>query len=227
MPAGNLFIVATPIGNLGDVTMRALDVLRSVAVIYCEDTRETQKLLQHYNITGKKLLSYHAQSLHRREEEILEMLRRGNDCASVSDRGTPGISDPGARLIAAAVAEGIAVVPIPGASALLAALQGAGCDTSQFVFFGFLPHKKGRRTTLQKMIAERRTAICYESVHRIQRCLAELVANGIGTRRVIVARELTKLHEEFLRGTAEEVHAVLAQPEKLHGEFVVILDAKN
>ncbi len=216
-----LYTIATPIGNLQDITLRALETLRSADVIICEDTRETQKLLREYDISGKRLVSYHAQSAKGSEEKLITMLlREGLTGALVSDRGTPGISDPGVRLICYAIARGIRVIPLPGACAFLTALQASGVDTSAFVYLGFLPHKKGRQTLLRAIAAEERTVVFYESPHRLVKALESLRTS---TRHVIVARELTKLHEEFVRGTAEEVYAAFSEREQVLGECVVVV----
>lgn len=221
---GSLFIVATPIGHMGDMTERAREMLAAVDVVACEDTRETQKLLKHYSIEAK-CVAYHAQSSDRAERELLKALAGGQDVALVSDRGTPGISDPGGRLVRRAVEEGFTVVPIPGATAVISALQAAGVDTSGFWFRGFIPHKKGRQTFLTTSIAHEGTVVFYESPHRILKCITQAIDLGIGDRAVVVARELTKLHEEFLRGTAATVLQELSSRPTIQGEYVVIFDA--
>lgn len=217
-----LYTVATPIGNMQDITLRAIETLKSVDWIICEDTRETHKLLELYGITGKRLVSYHAQSTRGSEDRILsELLAKDTgSVALVSDRGTPGISDPGVRLIATAVARGVHVVPIPGASAVVCALQASGVDTSQFVYLGFLPHKKGRQTMLEFVVHAEQTVVFYESPHRLLKALAYLKDFD---RHVIVARELTKMHEEFVRGSAQEVYDSFAGRDKVLGECVVIV----
>ncbi|MFC1598322.1 16S rRNA (cytidine(1402)-2'-O)-methyltransferase, partial [Patescibacteria group bacterium] len=204
MSKGTLYTVATPIGNLDDMTFRAVSVLREVDMVACEDTREVVKLLERYEVGEKRLLSYHAQSKDSREDEILAALEEGLSVAQVSDRGTPGISDPGGRLIRRAVEAGVTVVPVPGASAIVTALQAAGVDTSSFLYLGYMPHKKGRQTMTELIAGEKRTTVFYESPHRLLKTLDAL--RGCG-RQVVVARELTKIHEEFVRGTAEEVWA--------------------
>jgi 16S rRNA (cytidine1402-2'-O)-methyltransferase len=217
-----LYTVATPIGNLQDITLRAIEILKTVDIIICEDTRETQKLLQEYGISGKQLLSYHAQSGAGAEERVLGALAKTENgtAALVSDRGTPGISDPGVRLIHMAVASGVKVVPIPGVSAVVTALQASGVDTSQFLYLGFLPHKKGRQTMLTFAVESEQTVVFYESPHRLLKALAFLKDFG---RHVIVARELTKMHEEFVRGTAAEVYETFLQRGEVLGECVVIV----
>lgn len=219
---GTLYIVATPIGNLEDVTLRALRVLGEVDTVYCEDTRQTRKLLERYNITA------HLESLNARTEEhkitrVIERLQSGEQVAYASDAGTPGISDPGVRLVHAARDGGVDVVTIPGASALTAALSIAGVPTDTFTFIGFLPQKKGRQTALREMSETEHTVVCYESTHRIMKLLGEL-QEYTPERTVTLARELTKLHEEVLTGSAEELRAQLAsEPIKQKGEFVVIV----
>lgn len=221
MEQGVLYTIATPIGNLEDVTFRAVSVLQFADIIACEDTRETKKLLERYEIdAGERLLSYHAQSREGREDEILAALEEGRSVALVSDRGTPGISDPGSRLIGRAVEAGVSVVPVPGPSAVVCALQAAGVDTSAYVYMGFMPHKKGRKTMLEEIAAEKRTVVFYESPHRLMKTLEALCESG---RSVVVARELTKMHEEFVRGTAQEVYDEFASRDKVQGECVVIV----
>ncbi|HLD22102.1 MAG TPA: 16S rRNA (cytidine(1402)-2'-O)-methyltransferase [Patescibacteria group bacterium] len=228
MNCGILYTIATPIGNLEDITYRAIRILHEVDRIICEDTRETLKLLQNYDITSKRpLLSYHAQSSIFRENEILSYLQKGETIALVADRGTPGISDPGSRLIHRAVAIGATIIPIPGPAAFLAALQASGAATKAFSFLGFLPHKKGRQTILQHALAQADTVVFYESPHRIIKCLEQLIAFGSSDRPIILARELTKKHEEFLRGTAQALLDELKNREAVYGEFVVIIDAQS
>lgn len=207
------------------MTYRGVKVLEQVSAIICEDTRETAKLLAHYAgthaaLAHKSCISYHAQSDRRVEDAIMVRLHGGEDLALVTDRGTPAISDPGARLVARCVAEGIRVVPVPGASAVITALQGAGVDTSSFLYLGFLPHKKGRQTLLTMIASEEHTVVFYESPHRVLKTLDALAACG---RSVVVCRELTKVHEEFLRGTASSVAATLRERGDVKGECVVIV----
>ncbi len=215
-----LYTIATPIGNLEDITIRAVNTLREVDLIACEDTRETKKLLDAFDITDKQCVSYHAQSSDKKEDEILDALQQGKTVALVTDRGTPGISDPGSRLIQRAIEAGIHIVPIPGPSAIVAALQAAGVDTRTFLFLGYMPHKKGRQTLYAQITEEKRTVVFYESPHRILKTLDALKDSG---RHIVVARELTKLHEEFVRGTAQEVFEELSSRESIKGEFVVIV----
>jgi len=217
---GKLFVVATPIGNLEDITLRALRVLRETEVIACEDTRRTRKLLSRHGIHGKTLISYHEGNERERARELLEMLREGKDVALVSDSGTPCISDPGYRITRAAAEEGIRVVPVPGPSAATAALSASGLPSDRFAFEGFLPRKKGKlRKRLSELASEERTIVIYESVHRIARTLAEL-AGKLGDREAALFREMTKAHEETIRGRLSEL-AKMDFPRK--GEFVLVI----
>lgn len=226
--APGLYLVATPIGNLEDITLRALRVLRSADRIACEDTRQTQKLLNHFSI-AKLTLSLHGHNEAARTPELLESLKSGERIAVVSDAGMPGISDPGMHLAAAALEAGIAVYPIPGANAALTALIASGMPSERFFFYGFLPSKAGeRRTALERLREsrqERLTVIFYEAPHRIVETLADLAAVWGEDVRVVLARELTKLHEEFLRGTVAEVLAALTERDRVRGEMVLLLDA--
>lgn len=221
--AGTLYLIATPIGNLEDITLRALRILREeVAAVACEDTRQTSKLLEHFDIQ-KPLLSYHEHNELARTGDLVERLQRGDSLALVSDAGTPLVSDPGYRVVRAAIENGITVVPIPGASAALCALAGAGLPTDEFRFIGFLPAKAGqRRRTLEDLRAERATVVAYESPHRILETLSDM-AEILPASPLAVARELTKLHEEFLRGVAVEVRDVLAARPSVRGEFTLVI----
>ena len=215
---GVLYIVSTPIGNLEDITMRALRVLRETDVIACEDTRHTRKLLDHYGI-AKPAVSYHQHNEAARAAELVERLRNGETVALVSDAGTPLISDPGYRVVQAAIDAGIAVVPIPGASAILAALAASGLPTDSFRFCGFLPPKSSqRRKLLEHLRGEESTLIFYEAPHRIVETLEDIQAL-LGSRPVVVARELTKMHEEFLRGAA----AGIREKVQSRGEIVLLI----
>jgi 16S rRNA (cytidine1402-2'-O)-methyltransferase len=216
-----LFIVATPIGNLEDVTLRAIRVLKEVDLIACEDTRRTIKLLNHYGIQ-KRLVSYHEHNESTRAAEIVEMIESGANVAVVSDAGTPLISDPGRKLTALCVERGIRVVPIPGPSSVLAALTASGLPNESFVFAGFLPPKQGdRRRALTALADEGRAMIFFEAPHRIAKTLADMSAI-LGARQAVLARELTKLHEEFLRGTLPELALKVSEaPPK--GEITLII----
>ena len=217
---GTLYVVSTPIGNLEDLTFRALSVLRGVDLIAAEDTRTTIVLLRHYEIS-KPLLSYHSFNEARRTPELVDKLAAGSSIALVSDAGTPGISDPAYRVIRGALDRGLPVVAIPGAAALLPALVTSGLPMDRFVFEGFLPVKKGRRTRLESLASESRTLIFYESPHRLLRTLTDLRTH-LGDRRVSVARELTKKFEEVVRGTLSEVHDRFAS-RSIKGEFVLVV----
>ncbi len=221
--AATLYLVSTPIGNLEDITLRALRVLREeVSAIACEDTRQTQKLLERFDIR-KPLLSYHEHNENSRSAQILEVLKRGESVALVSDAGTPLISDPGYRVVTAAVANGFFVVPLPGASALLAALSASGLPTDEFRFVGFLPAKSvGRRKLLAQISKETATVVAYESPHRILESLSD-IAEILGDRPIVLARELTKIHEEFLRGTALSIRETLAQRSAIKGEITLVI----
>jgi 16S rRNA (cytidine1402-2'-O)-methyltransferase len=216
-----LYIVATPIGNLKDITLRALEVLKDVDFIACEDTRVTAKLLNHYSIK-KPLISYHQHSKIARVEKIIEHLKAGKNIALVTDAGTPGISDPGNHLIAEVLKNNIKIIPIPGPSALGAMISVAGINLQKFVFLGFPPHKKGRETFFREAAEARWPVIFYESCHRVLKALESL-----GKTDVIVGKELTKMFEEVVRGSAEEVLEYFQKnPGKVKGEFVIIVNKK-
>jgi 16S rRNA (cytidine1402-2'-O)-methyltransferase len=215
-----LYIVSTPIGNLEDVTLRAVKVLASVDLIAAEDTRTTKVLLGRYNIS-KPMLSYFSHNERRRAGEIIDRLRSGSAVAIVSDAGTPGISDPAYAVISKAIEEEIPIIPIPGPAAVMAALVVSGLPTDRFVFEGFLPHKKGRMTRLKQLSAEQRTIVLYESPHRIIKTLGELLEQ-MGDRDVAVARELTKKFEEVQRGKLSEVLARMSK-RQARGEYVIVL----
>jgi 16S rRNA (cytidine1402-2'-O)-methyltransferase len=219
--SGTLYLVATPIGNLEDITLRALRVLRECDVVAAEDTRRTGQLLKHFGIS-KPLLSYFQFNEARRSEEIIERLGRGGKIALVTDAGSPGISDPGERVVKAAIAAGFRVEPVPGSCALIAAATASGLPTGEFHFVGFLPHKSGqRRNELESLKMIPGTLVFYESPFRIEKLLGELV-EVFPEREVVLARELTKKFEEFLRGQPAELLA-LAQKRPLKGEFVVLV----
>lgn len=234
------YVIATPIGNLGDITLRAIETLKSVDLILCEDTRVTGKLLNKYGIK-KPTMSYHAQSKLSKIDKIFELLEAGKDLALVSDAGTPGISDPGAMLVAqikkhfnsarqdlaeSNLRHGVDVIPIPGVSAVITALSASGLPTHEFTFLGFLPHKKGRETLFKEIAEAKRTMVFYESPHRILKTLESLVkfCPKENQKKVCVARELTKIYEEFVSGTPEEVlEYFVKNKEKQRGEFTVIV----
>ena len=229
--APGLYLVATPIGNLGDITLRALDVLRRADRIACEDTRQTQKLLNHFDI-ATATISCHQHNERGRAAELIEALKAGGRLALVSDAGMPGISDPGGWLAAEAIAAGIAVIPIPGANAALSALVASGLPSGEFHFLGFLPEKAGaRRTRLEMLAAEidrseaPRTLVFYEAPHRILDTLADLEAVWGPALNVVIARELTKFHEEFLRVSVAEARRDLAARDRIRGEITLIVEA--
>jgi len=219
------YVVATPIGNLGDISFRAVETLKNVDLILCEDTRQTKKLLDKYNITNKTM-SYHAQSKLAKVDKIFELLKEGKDLALVSDAGTPGISDPGAILLSKIKEKfttEVQVIPIPGASAVIAALSSCGLPSHEFTFLGFLPHKKGRETLFKEMMEAKRTIVFYESPHRILKTLESLV-KFCPNKKVCIAREITKIYEEFKVDTPAEILEYFKNnKEKIRGEFTVII----
>ena len=229
--APGLYLIATPIGNLGDITIRALDVLKRVDRIACEDTRQTQKLLNHFQI-ATPTVSCHQHNELSRSAEFIVALKRGSAIALVSDAGMPGISDPGAWLVSEAIAAGIPVIPIPGANAALSALVASGLSTAEFHFIGFLPEKAGaRRSRLEELAEETkksespRTLIFYEAPHRILDTLADLEAVWGPDLRIVLARELTKIHEEFLRFTVAEARRSLVARDRIRGEITLLVEA--
>jgi 16S rRNA (cytidine1402-2'-O)-methyltransferase len=226
--APGLYLVATPIGNLGDITLRALEVLRGVDRIACEDTRQTQKLLNHFQIE-KKTVSYHEHNERSRAGELLQDIKAGQAIALVSDAGTPGVSDPGSWLVREAIAAGVQVFPIPGANAAVSALIASGLPADEFEFLGFLPEKAGaRRTKLENLAGHpsetARTLIFYEAPHRLLDTLADLESVFGPQLRVVVARELTKIHEEFLRGSVAGVRSELAGRDRIRGEITLLIE---
>lgn len=216
-----LYIVPTPIGNLGDITLRALDTLKSVDTILCEDTRQSSKLLQHYEIT-KPLQPLHKMNEFKEVERIVQQIIAGKRFALISDAGTPLISDPGNLLIDKCLEHNIELDCLPGATAFVPALVNSGSDLSNFVFMGFPPHKKGRQTFIKGIIAELRTVVIYESPYRIVKFLQEFQEFGGGDRRISISREITKKFEETLRGTAAELLEHFSKKEPI-GEFVVVI----
>lgn len=220
---GKLYVVATPIGNLEDITLRAIKVLQSVDLIAAEDTRHTLKLLNHLEIT-KPLISYHRHNEEIKTEILIEKLVEGQNIALVSDAGTPGISDPGEVVIKKCIEEPIEVIPIPGACAMINALIASGIDTKEFYFFGFLPlNKKSRKNKLEEIKNSEKTIILYEAPHKLMATLKDL-AEILENRQVVLARELTKIHEEFIRGTITEIRK---KAENLKGEIVLILEGNK
>ena len=221
--APGLYLVATPIGNLEDITLRALRVLKEAGLIACEDTRHTQKLLNHYAI-ATRTISYHEHNEAARAEELVKELEKGVSIALVTDAGMPGISDPGYRIVARAIERGIAVVPIPGASAFVAALAASGLPTDSFEFHGFLPAKRGqRRAKLESTKASTETQVFYEAPHRVKEAVEDIVEVLGRERRLVVAREVTKLHEEFLRGPAADVLGTLQSRGDIKGEITLLI----
>jgi 16S rRNA (cytidine1402-2'-O)-methyltransferase len=229
--APGLYLVATPIGNLGDITLRALDVLKQADRIACEDTRQTQKLLNHFEISTPTV-SCHQHNERNRALELIEALKAGARIALVSDAGMPGISDPGAWLAAEAIAAGVPVIPIPGANAAISALVASGLPTAEFHFIGFLPEKAGARRTRLESLAEEisksqtaRTLVFYEAPHRIVETLADLESVWGPRLRIVLARELTKIHEEFLRTSVAEARRDLAARDRIRGEITLLVEA--
>ena len=223
-----LYLVATPIGNLEDISLRAIRTLNEADIVACEDTRHARILFERHGIRPRRLVSYHSVNERSRAAELAEDLRTGASVAVVTDAGTPGISDPAWAIVKEAIQMGVEVVPIPGACAAIAALSGSGMDTSRFIFEGFLPLKKGRKKRLAEIADADRTVVIYESPHRIKRLLDELREACGSNRKIAVARELTKMYEQFLRGTIAEVRILLHGqfPKEVKGECVVILEAR-
>lgn len=220
--AGTIYLVTTPIGNLEDITLRALRILREADLVACEDTRQTRKLLEHYEI-HKPLVSYHEHNEAERAEELVEKAVKGSTIAVVSDAGMPGICDPGYRVVRRAIERGVPVVPAPGPVAAEAALAASGLPPEAFHFGGFLPSRRGpRRKVLESLAGETATLVFYEAPHRILATLEDVV-EVLGARPVVVARELTKVHEEFLRGTAQEVLAELRRRPAIKGEITLLI----
>ena len=220
MEKGILYLVATPIGNLEDITLRAIQVLKEVDLIAAEDTRHTLKLLTHLEIS-KPLISYHRHNEEIKTEVLIKKLLEGKKIALVSDAGTPGISDPGEEIIKKCIDEEITIIPIPGACAMVNALIASGMDTKEFTFFGFLPlHKKLRKEKLQEIEHTNKTIILYEAPHKLATTLQDL-KSILGNRQIVIARELTKIHEEFIRGTIEKV---ISKTENIKGEIVIIIE---
>lgn len=219
-----LFLVATPIGNLNDISPRAITVLKEVSFIACEDTRTSGKLLKHFGIETR-LFSFHAHNEHKKVGYLIELLDQGNDVALISDAGTPGISDPGYMAVNEAIVANHTVCSIPGASAAITALSASGLASDRFIFEGFLPQKKGRQTKLKELSNEERTLILYESPYRIKKLIAELYEHFGEDRKIVLARELTKTFEEYIRGSAKELHQLAERDEiTIKGEFVVLID---
>ncbi|MCS6874716.1 MAG: 16S rRNA (cytidine(1402)-2'-O)-methyltransferase [Pyrinomonadaceae bacterium] len=220
--SGKLYVVSTPIGNLKDISLRAIEILSSVDVIACEDTRQTRKLLSHYQIKGKKTLSYNEQNEKERAEKLVKIILDGKDVALVSDAGTPSISDPGYRLVQKAYEVGISVISIPGPTAFVSALVVSGLPTDALFFSGFLPSKRAERIAFLQEVKSIAATLCfYETPHRLRDSLVDCL-NVLGNRKAAVVREISKVHEEVIRGDLEEI--IEAIPEKVKGEIVLVID---
>lgn len=223
---GTLYVCGTPIGNLEDITIRALDVFRNVHLIAAEDTRRTRKLLSHYEIPTRTI-SYHEHNEFSRTPQIIEMLKEGKNVALVTDAGMPGISDPGAYLVDSALSNGLRVVPIPGPSAVISALSVSGFSADEFIFLGFLPRKgKRRNEVLESLVWETRVAVIYESPYRLLKTLSDLASVLGGNRKAVVTRELTKLHEEVVKGTLDEVSEKFSG-RTVKGEITIVVDGRT
>jgi 16S rRNA (cytidine1402-2'-O)-methyltransferase len=221
-----LYLVPTPIGNLDDITVRALKVLTNADIIACEDTRHSGSLLKHYKIVPKKLFSYHEHNEGRQSGQLISMVKDGKSIALISDAGSPGISDPGFKLVRHAIKEKINITALPGATAFVPALTISGLDVNEFTFFGFPPQKKGRKTFFEKVIANKTVSIMYESPYKIPKLIDELIELCGEQREIVLVREISKLHEEAIRGTLADVKKVF-QDKQAKGEFVVILKNIN
>jgi 16S rRNA (cytidine1402-2'-O)-methyltransferase len=221
---GSLYIVATPIGNLGDVTYRAIETLGKVHIVAAEDTRRSRILLNHYQLRTP-LSSYNSYNKIKKGREFISVLNKGNDVALISDAGTPGISDPLFHLVQSAIEEEITIHPIPGPAAVLAALNVSGLPMDRFLFEGFLPRKKGRKTRLEELACSERTVVIYESPNRIEKTLTDIL-KYFGSRQTVIARELTKIHEEAIRGSLEELISI-TQNRKLKGEITLVISGTS
>lgn len=221
----SLFLVPTPIGNLGDITIRSIEILKQVDTILAEDTRKSGILLKHYNIQ-KPLMSFHIFNEHKKLASLLEKMKAGDTMALVSDAGTPGIADPGFLLVRACLQEGIRLECLPGATAFVPALVKSGFPTDRFVFEGFLPHKKGKQTLLKKLSEEDRTVIVYESPHRLEKTLFQMVEFFGEDRPISVSREISKIHEETITGALKDVVRHFSE-NKVRGEIVIVIDGKK
>lgn len=223
METGTLYIVATPIGNLEDITLRAIKILKEVDLIAAEDTRHTLKLLNHLEIS-KPLISYHRHNEETKSDTLMQKLKEGNNIALVSDAGTPGICDPGEEIIKKAIEEDIKIVPIPGACAMINSLICSGIDTKEFTFLGFLPlNKKLRKSKLEEIKSEHKTVIIYEAPHKLESTLKDL-KEVINNRKIVMAREITKIHEEFIR---EDIDSIIERAKGIKGEIVLIIEGSN
>jgi 16S rRNA (cytidine1402-2'-O)-methyltransferase len=224
-----LYLVATPIGNLEDISLRAIRILSEADIIACEDTRHARILFERHGIKPRRLVSYHSHNEQARAAELVEDLRTGATVALITDAGTPGISDPAWAIVREAILTGIDVVPIPGASAVIAALSASGIDTNRFVFEGFLPLKKGRKRRIAAIASEERTTVIYESPFRIKKLIGELIEAAGENRQGALAREITKIHETFYRGTLKEILESITKqfPNDVKGECVFVIEGMD
>ena len=223
---GKLYLVATPIGNLEDITFRAINVLKEADIIAAEDTRHTLKLLNHYEIS-KPLISYHRHNEEVKKEVLINKLLEGQNIALVTDAGTPGISGPGEEIVREAIENNIEIIPIPGACALINALIPSGLNTKEFAFYGFLPlNKNNRKSVLERIKKEDKTVILYEAQHKLIKTLEDIQAS-LGDIDCVLARELTKIHEEFIRGSINSILEKMKEKEAIKGEYIVLLDLNN
>lgn len=222
-----LYIVPTPIGNLDDITLRAIKVLKEIDIIASEDTRRAGQLMKLLEISGKKFISYHEHNEREKSVQVAELIVQGKSIALISDAGTPGISDPAYRLINECIVKGIKIIPLPGATAFVPALLASGFGTDKFIFLGFPPHKKGRKTFINNLEELEMTSILYESPYRIEKLIKEMAEAGMGNRRICIAREISKIHEEFIRGTVDECLLIFDEHKNLKGEFVIVVDANK
>jgi len=221
---GSIYVVSTPIGNLADISLRAIDILKTVDLIACEDTRQTAKILNHYKIKTK-MTPYHDHNKEYKTSSLIDLIKNGNSIALVSDAGTPGISDPGFYLIREAIKNDINISPIPGPSALTAAALASGMEIDRFLFEGYLPRKKGRLKRLKELAAYKVTIVIFEGPHRVLRSLRDL-RDTLGDRKAAIGRELTKVHEEFIRGNLSDLIANFSE-RKPKGEFVIIIEGNK
>lgn len=224
MLSGSIYIVSTPIGNLADISLRAIDILKTVDLIACEDTRQTSKILNHYKIKNK-MTPYHDHNKEYKTSSLIDLIKKGNSIALVSDAGTPGISDPGFYLIREAIKNDINISPIPGPSALTAAILASGMEIDRFLFEGYLPRKKGRLKRLKELAAYKVTIVIFEGPHRVLKTLRDL-RDTLGDRKAAIGRELTKVHEEFIRGNLSVLIANFSE-RKPKGEFVILIEGNK
>lgn len=224
MSVGSIYVVSTPIGNLADISLRAIDILKTVDLIACEDTRQTAKILNHYKIKNK-MTPYHDHNKEYKTSSLIELIKKGNSIALVSDAGTPGISDPGFYLIREAIKNDINISPIPGPSALTAATVASGMEIDRFLFEGYLPRKKGRLKRLKELAAYKVTIVIFEGPHRILKSLRDL-RDAFGDRKAAIGREMTKVHEEFIRGNLSDLIANFNE-RKPKGEFVILIEGNK